>query len=280
MPPESDAAAVAYRETRPAPELADLVECFWTSRSAVPARAERTHRVLPDGCSDIIFNFGDPMRAVTGPSHAFTSYVVGAMRRPLAVRQRGAVELLGVRFRPGGATPFLPVAASELTDRVVALAELWRGEAGDAESLLFDLPPGARVARLQALLLRRLAAGPAPDRRVAHVARLIERSGGRATVRALHDAVGMGRRQLERLYADAVGLTPKMACRVARLRETLRRLDDEPGVSWSRLAYSCGYADQPHLVREFRALTGVTPGAYRDRRGRVASVQDDGLAAD
>lgn len=205
------------------------------------------------------------------------AYAVGTMRRPLVVRLRGRTDLLGVRFRPGGAVPFLAPPAHELTDRTVPLADLWRGADDLAERLaVMDGP--SRIRSLASLLLRRSVDGPAPDPRVLRAARRIEATDGRVSVRELHGELEMSRRQLERLFLGAVGVPPKVACRVARFRGALRRLDRDPAASWSRLAHASGYADQPHLAREFRALAGVTPGEYRAERGRVASVQDAAAA--
>jgi len=38
-------------------------------------------------------------------------------------------------------------------------------------------------------------------------------------------------------------------------------------VPWTRMAGDAGYADQPHLIREFQALAGLTPAQYAAERG-------------
>lgn len=256
-----------YREHAPSAALSDLVQCYWTSRSAAPLGAAQVTRVLPDGCMDIIFNLGDPPRADASPEHALRSFVVGAMRTPLEVRSSGAVDMLGVRFRPGGAAAFVGPPAGELTDRAADLRDLWR-DAREVEERLHDAPPRLRIALLEAVLLRR--AGER-DPRVAHVSRLIDRSGGAVPVQGLHEAVGLTRRHLERLYFDHVGLTPKAACRVARVQAALERLRVGKVSSLSRLALECGWYDQPHMNRDFREIAGVPPAAYARH---VAFLQD------
>lgn len=86
-------------------------------------------------------------------------------------------------------------------------------------------------------------------------------------------AVGVTTRHLERLFADAVGLTPKVACRIGRFRSALRMLRRTPSIPWSRLAYAAGYHDRPHLIREFKAFAGLRPEALRAERAGVASVK-------
>ena len=58
---------------------------------------------------------------------------------------------------------------------------------------------------------------------------------------------------------------PKAVARVLRFERALRLLRE--GRALADVAYDCGFADQPHLNREFRALGGSTPG-------EVTKVQD------
>lgn len=260
-----------YREHIPSAALADVVQCYWTSRSAGPLIGQHASSVLPDGCMDVIFNLGDPPLPGGSETSALRSYVVGAMRAPLQVRMAGTVDLLGIRFRPGGAAAFVPAPAGELTDRSVALREFWR-RAPELEERLHDAPADARISLVEEALLGRVA-DAAPDPRVAHVSRLIERSGGSVAVRELHAAVGLTRRHLERIYLERVGLTPKTACRVARVQAALERLRTGPIPSLSRLALECGWYDQSHMNRDFRELAGAPPATYARQ---VAFFQDAG----
>lgn len=262
-----------YREHAPPPSLASRVECFWSIRAA-PGAAPRESRILPDGCMDVLFTLGD------APHPNGRSIAVGAMQTAAMVRSAGRVDTVGVRFRPGGAAAFLRLPASELTDTTVALSELWRGEAGELEERLHGAGDGERVVLLSAALLRRLGDAPAPHPAAAYACAAIDATDGRVSVRELAAGAGLTARHLERLFAEAVGLSPRMARRVARFRAAVRRLEREQGVAWTRLALDCGFYDQAHLVRDFRALAGLTPTAYRAGLRHVASVQDaDGGAA-
>jgi transcriptional regulator GlxA family with amidase domain len=90
--------------------------------------------------------------------------------------------------------------------------------------------------------------------------------GGELPIPAVAAKAGVGERQLERLFDERVGYGPKMFSRVVRLERSTRAIEGSRAqgsiASWARLAADCGYADQAHLIREFRALTGVTPAAY------------------
>jgi AraC-like DNA-binding protein len=257
-----------YREHLPPPDLAGRVECVWTLRSHGRLPAAVLNRVLPDGCTDVIFDPGGP--SVAGPRAG--SYVVGAMLRPAEVWMEGEVDLLGVRFRPGGAAALLPLPLAEITGAVVPLDELWGGRAGELESRVREAR-GAERVRVVEEAVRRSAAGRAMHPAVARASARIARSHGSVAVEALAAETGTSRRHLERLFAEQVGLSPKAAARVARFRRLCELLRARPGAGWSRLALECGYHDQAHMIREFRGFAGLTPEAYRREQARVASVQ-------
>lgn len=264
-----------YREYAPPDGLVHLVECFWTIRSEDPLPDARLNRVLPDGCSDIIVDLGEPSARPAGLPPRCRSYAVGIMETALVVELTGRVDLLGVRFRPGGATPVLGVPADELAGRRLALDDVVAGTRDVAERLR-EVPSGSRPAMFARLVQGlRAARGEDPDSRVARAATMIRQRHGAVSVAALADAVGVSRRHLERLFARDVGSTPQQACRVARFRGTVERMAHSPRLSLARVAYASGYCDQAHFTREFRRLAGVPPGAYRRERS-VAFVQDAG----
>lgn len=268
MPVEPGATAASiYREHEPHPALRRHVECYWTVTGRVGPGQANHLTVLPDGCMDILFNFGDP--PLNGGVPTGGGCAVGTMTRALEVGRRGQVDVLGVRFRPGAATPFLPLPASELTDTTLALDELWGSAAGEAVERLADHRDEARrVGVLDGLLRDRLCGClRGVDERVLVASDLVSATAGRVTVDGLAKASGLGRRQLERRFLAVVGTPPKVAVRVARFRAAVMRMHRQPGSSLSLVAAETGYADQAHFTREFKALAGTSPGRYREGIG-------------
>src|ERR1044071_10321272 len=113
-----------YCERKPRPPLSRFVECFWALESYVPST--QLERILPDGCVELILNFGarfsqhDDGKLKLQPR----SFLVGQMTGPILISPTGPVQLLGIRFHPGGTLPFLRVPLHEITDQVVELSEL------------------------------------------------------------------------------------------------------------------------------------------------------------
>ena len=89
---------------------------------------------------------------------------------------------------------------------------------------------------------------------------MIRNSHGRASIRALASHAAMSLSALERHFRAAVGATPKKLSRLARLQHVCRLWDT--GKSLTDIAFEAGYCDQPHMVRDFRLFTGVSPEEF------------------
>lgn len=87
-----------------------------------------------------------------------------------------------------------------------------------------------------------------------------------STIRGLAGDLGMSQRQLVRVFTERGGLGPKWRHRVLRFQRVIMLLDTGARASWARLVIRCGYFDQAHLIRDFRALMVMTPTQYSDLR--------------
>jgi AraC-like DNA-binding protein len=256
--------AAAYRETGPPPGFAQAVECFWSSEAPAPGAPQR-HHVLPDGCMDILFDFRAEMREPVT--------IVGTMSRALVVETGGATDLFGIRFRPGGLPALLRLDAAELRDASLDLAAIAGPLARELWERLAEASPSARPG----IAARALPPSPV-DRLVAHCAARIAASAGTLPIAELERSTGAGARRIERAFARHVGVGPKVFARIARFRALVAAAQAGEG-GWADLAAAAGYADQPHMTREFRHLSGLSPGEWLASAAAVGFVQDAGRAA-
>jgi AraC-like DNA-binding protein len=227
-----------YREFAPPAWARRAIVCFWLRRGD-----GNSVRVLPDACSDIVWRSGAGA-VVAGPdSQAWLS------------RTRPGELIVGARLRPGAGGAAFGVALDELRNTRVPVDALG---VDPRRELCGDLDPVAAPAALAAIALRRVAQAP-PDPAVqAAVVRLLD-PGQR--VGELASALGFSERQLRRRFLAAVGYGPKTLQRVLRLRRFLAAVGFDAGLDGlAAAAAGAGYADQAHLARECRALTGLTPG--------------------
>ena len=89
-------------------------------------------------------------------------------------------------------------------------------------------------------------------------------------------SAGMSHRHFVSLFRDEVGMTPKLFMCVQRFQRAIGIAEEFPGADWARVALDCGYGDQSHLIRDFTAFAGCTPGRYL--RQRIARVKDHHVA--
>ncbi|MCC8244397.1 helix-turn-helix domain-containing protein [Saccharothrix luteola] len=226
---------------QPSPDLAAHVARYWVVRW----RYDRPYRQLIVPYPNVHLTFHEDAAVIAGVSsgHVFKEL-------------DGAGRVFGVAFRPGAFRPFLGAPVQSLTDRTVP-----------AETVFDHLPAHADLDGVEAALRRSL---PEPDPRAAEVVRIVERivqDPLLTRVDVLAREVGGSVRQLQRLFAEHVGVGPKWVIRRYRLREVTERMEAGGRIDWAALAADLGYADQPHFVRDFTAMVGETPTRYAERYG-------------
>ena len=244
---------VPYTEIAPPADLAPYVDRLWLRTTA--GSAGRIHRVLPDGCVDVIVDAGRG-----------AARIVGTMTRAIEVPDE-PTQMIAVRFRPGTAIALVGAPLAELTDRATDLADL--GVAGDLVGRICDpatAPPAripisaadhARVAALVAWLRARLADAEPPDPMIARA--VAELSAPETRVDDVADRLRVTRQHLARSFRREVGISPKQLARIARMQRAAAAL--RRGGDLAMLAAELGYFDQSHLSHELRDLVGLTPAA-------------------
>jgi AraC-like DNA-binding protein len=248
----------SYTEHQPAEALRPYVQCYWTREATAPNETQPPHRVLPDGCMDIIFSLGG--------KEGERASVIGTMTTAIVIPDASASHYVSIRFRPGQAFHALGVPAVELTDRAVRLDDLWGDRRETLDRLLGARTLAERLRVLDAVLARRLLTRMRLDSVVDAAVDRIMRADGRVSVGALAESLGVTRQHLARRFAERVGVGPKVLARVMRMQGVVKRVTSEGVDDWSGLAYDFGYTDQSHLIGEFNELVGLTPGDYARRR--------------
>jgi AraC-like DNA-binding protein len=216
----------------------------------------------------LIFSFG-PSIEVDG--ERLTSFVAGVGETFSDTRHAGRQHGLEVKLSPLAVRPLLGVPAPELAGRVVDADALLGSELGER---LADAPGWpARFALLDAVLGARLDRRPPGD--IVRAWHRLAATHGGLSIAGLADELGWSRRHFGLRFREHVGLAPKPAARVLRFRRALALLEHDDGARLAEIAQACGYYDQAHLNRDFRAFAGSAPGDHLGRRlpdgGGVAS---------
>ena len=200
-------------------------------------------------------------------SQARRGTIIGPLREVGRTRGGDLPATVGAFFRPARVAPFLRVAISDLTDRTVAIDDLWGTRAARLAGELCELDEAGRIDRLESVLRARLGHGGqrATALDVEGLAATTMRRRGRVTVDAMARAAGVSRQHLTREFRERIGIGPKLYSRLARFQSGLAYAGTGAKVDWARVAFEMGYADQSHMIAEFRRFTGLTPHALAGR---------------
>jgi AraC-like DNA-binding protein len=258
---------------RPRGRLASYVRYF----QALTTDATAPTAVLDFAGADVSvpLRFGDPVIAKGfGQGVVESAAVVGPRTRSVWLSFAGAIDQVNVSFLPGVAGAFLHLSMAEVAGRVVAPEDVWPRGFRQALADLEPLPCEDRLSRLEELLLGLLDATLDPGPQVREALRLIQATGGRVRVPWLADQVNLSVSQLERSFKRHVGLGPKLLARQTRVAEVAAEAMSASAHDWGWMAYEHGYSDQAHLVRECRALLGLTPRRLGVLRTSADFLQD------
>jgi AraC-like DNA-binding protein len=235
-----------YHERPAAAPLQDDVACVW--RNLLPADAVPPLQVVPDGCVDIVW---------TG----VRLLVAGPDTGPIIETFAAGSVIIGVRFRPGAAPPWLGVPASAIVNDRLPLHHLWGADARRLEDRLWAAEAPSETI-MSSLLSRGRKASLQEDVAPAVLAALGRSDGSDPSIPTLARRLGLSERTLRRRCEAAFGYGPKTLARILRFQRFLRLLRHAGEPRLADIAAAGGFADQAHLTRDIRALGGLTPRGF------------------
>src|SRR6478736_2592260 len=192
---------------------------------------------------------------IDGERH--TSFVGGLYERQVTTEHPGRSLGMQVNLDPLAAQALVGAPLHELANRTVPLEEILHAP------FLVERLAGARnwdsrFALLDETLAPRLA-DARPSGEVAWAWQRLRQTHGRIAIGELAAELGWSRKRIVARFRDEIGLPPKAVARLLRF-EHARELAGT--MSWGELAFECGFSDQPHLIAEFRRVTGRTPETF------------------
>jgi AraC-like DNA-binding protein len=211
---------------------------------------------VPSGEVHVILSFGPEVRAPA----PVRSFVAAPHTEHAVVESAGEQHGLELRLTPLGTHMLLGIPMHELVDRVTPVEDVLGPEGAALPDRLASAPGWeARFAIVDRLLTRRLEAARAPAAGVEHAWWRLVQTHGATPVERLADEVGWSRRHLFARFREHAGLPPKTFARIMRFQRAAVLMADPHGPSLCEIALDCGYYDQAHLNRDFRAFAGRTP---------------------
>ena len=236
-----------YREFPPAPDLRAFVACTWVRLVRFNADAA-CDLILPDGCADII----------VCDDHPPTVAAPDAMTR--RVQLRDGSMLTGIRLRPGAWHAVFGCPASQFLNSGPLLSDVAAGAWKLHQAVLQASNLADRLAALEGWVRNALVRATADDRTIIAACRMLSRDP--VAISAVADSLDWNVRTMHRRFLAACGYGPKHFQKIMRIQAVLRAAQAVPSAGLAELAMATGFADQAHMTRDFRSITGLTPADY------------------
>lgn len=259
--PDDEPAQVEMVRRTPSPPLSGIVTDLVGYRELLPGYSRQT-----EGASltvPLVISFGEPfaigLSRAPSDNDRFASFVSGLHAGPVVIDSFGHSCCVQVNFTPTGARRFLGIPMRELADRMVTLEDAL-GSSGHAlrETLGQEREWDRRLDLVERYIAKRISTSAPAAADVGWAMARITSSGGQIRIGALARELGCSRKHLVARFADHIGIGPKAVSRIVRFN-CAERMSTGNHIGWAEVAVECGYADQAHLIREFRDLAGRTP---------------------
>jgi AraC-like DNA-binding protein len=263
---------VRYHEYNPHEILRDTVKCFWIHEASYPS--ETSQDIPPDGCVELIFNFGSPyfLRTTTPPRALPLAFIVGFQNRTIPLLLHGTVKVVGARLFAWGALALLNDDVPTLTNSVTALGRDWDALVQRLNSHVEQGHYEEAATNLEEFLIQQALVRTYDVKLIQTAAKLLHKTKGQYRISELADYCRVSVRQLERGFQQVIGTSPKTFARTLRFQEAQRRIMFDPDVDLTDLSHECGYFDQAHFIKEFKAFTGKTPTEYAEQMRKLEDI--------
>jgi AraC-like DNA-binding protein len=250
------------------PPLVGLIDYFWAVTWDLPAGTVHTQALLTHSGCNLSVGHADASHGEDGCGR-IEACLNGVARRLTTRTLRGRGWSVAALTTPGGLGAFIEDPASAFTDRIVPLGSaLDLDEANLIRHIAAQPDEHSRVKVLVSALEELVETADTEQvRRACQVAQVAHRVEVDRSLRRLSDVsnlVGMGPRNLQRMFLRYVGVSPTWVLRRYRLLDAAEAVKEGNVVSWATVAADLGFSDQAHLSREFRSAIGKTPSAYAE----------------
>lgn len=246
---------------KPSATLAPFIKYYWILRIDITAPV--TERTIPVGCVHLTFHRGRPLYSPTTRQLQPHAFICGQSNTFIDVASTGTIDMISVVFQPHAPRLFFRIPVKEVYGMNIPVEDLDDTALSDLEKQITDTPDDARCIQLiESFLLKRLYSFS--EYNIKRINATIQEINlhPQPTIQELAQTACLGDKQFNRIFTEYVGTTPKEFIRIVRLQRALYTLQTHPRTSFAQLAYECGFYDQSHLIKEFKAFSGYTPGEY------------------
>jgi AraC-like DNA-binding protein len=267
-----------HREFEAPEELRDAIKCCWYfSRDF--GEQESAFEIMPDGNAEIVFMFGNACNiSIHGDLQPLPSpFIMGLLNQPIFLQTTGKFEVIGVRCYPW--TVFDLLGLPSVKEGV----DLFEHSIASLQPVLNEYIKAGKIDEALAHVIRYFLdarSEVAADSMLHKAGTAMRAAKGTLPVSEVAAAAHATVRALERKFKQSSGYTVKDVSGLMRFEQVRNHLWLNPGANLAGLALELGYADQPHLSREFKRYSGTTPAAFarKARKEKLMVIKKDFVA--
>ncbi len=257
---------IIFERHVPAPPLNNFIESFIYFKGYQPEHT--IERKVPDGLINLIFELDGIERTVyenetRAVRDKFTSvWISGMHSKYITFSAHPDSEMFVISFKPGGGYPFLHSPVNNLTDKIIDAGDIFGTPIIDfRERLLAAADFKTKFQLAENRLIERANFSLAPETVIREAVDCIINNSN-ANLAELVKQSRYSRKQFIHLFKKHVGIPPKLFQRIMRFNEILQKVENKAFISWAQISAECGYFDQAHFIRDFKAFSGYNPGEF------------------
>lgn len=243
--------------------LASFVEAIFHFKNFVPNHS--LERVVPTGHVFLIFELdGFPRHTFDNQdlqiNNTFTeAWISGMHRKYITISAHEQSEMFVIQFKAHGAYPFLHFPIQQLNEKICPATTIFGLDILNFRKQLFTATTSVDKFRLaETWLQNRLDTTKIlPDELLQILNQL--QTAPATNFSKIMESYPHTSKHLIHQFKKYIGLTPKYYQRILRFNEILQKIQNEENISWTQIAYSCGFADQSHFIKEFKHFSGFNP---------------------
>lgn len=256
---------------KPTVQLSSFVDYFWYLECSNPVN--NWELSFPDGSTDIVIDLLEERVCMADASNRQrlldSTLMCGPHSEYFFINHQNGSKVIGIHFKPGGVFPFLGFPLDELHNSLLSMDTIWGNQVVDLRDELLETTSMEERFRILDRRLMEFAVKPLSSHPVVQYAlNKFENITHSVDISSVVEDTGISHRRFIEIFKKETGYTPKHYSRIRRFQEVLLLINKSRDIDWANIAISCGYYDQAHFIKDFRAFSGLNPRNYRAIPGR------------